>query len=512
MMLLLDVVNIRSNWGEVQIIAIMNNKKNAISSVLLQIATIVQGLILPRLILSVFGSDVNGLVSSVTQFLSFITLLEGGLGAVVLAELYEPIEKRNDKSVFQIMEACQSFFTKLTIVFVLYTLAVAIIYPIYLAKDFSFEYVSSLVFVLSLVTAAQYLFSISYRLLLQAEQKLYIVNLVSAVTIIINTLTAIMIVFLFPSVHIVKLCSGIIYMLQPLVYRQFVEKKFWVSPRASLRTEMILKNRWNGFSQNLAHFINMNTDIALITIFMSLQSVSVYTIHMLPIVALRGLIVSLGNSYQSALGKYIVVGDKERLQAGFGKFERLFWMFGTAAFMTCLLLLNSFVKIYTQGISDTNYYQPVFTFVITLANMLFVVREPYRLLVLAAGKFRETNLGSVAEAVINITLSVALIIPFKLVGVAIGTLVAMAFRMIYLMWYLHQDIIKRKTTDYLPYIETLFVIVGINASAYHYLPLSISGFIEFCFIGVAILLFELLLYEITYSTIRTIYNFLKVSR
>ena len=72
----------------------MNNKKNAISSLALQLATIAQGLILPKLILGAFGSEVNGLVSSITQFLSFISLLEGGLGAVVLAELYGPIEKK----------------------------------------------------------------------------------------------------------------------------------------------------------------------------------------------------------------------------------------------------------------------------------------------------------------------------------------------------------------------------------------------------------------------------------
>ena len=75
----------------------MNNKKNAFSSLLLQFATIIQGLVLPRLILGAFGSEINGLVSSITQFLSFISLLEGGLGAVVLAELYGPIEKRTTR-------------------------------------------------------------------------------------------------------------------------------------------------------------------------------------------------------------------------------------------------------------------------------------------------------------------------------------------------------------------------------------------------------------------------------
>lgn len=77
-----------------------------------------------------------------------------------------------------------------------------------------------------MTTVAQYLFSITYRLLLQAEQKLYIVNYVSAVTILINTISAAVIIFVFPSIHVVKLCSGIIYMIQPIVYKAFVEKKF----------------------------------------------------------------------------------------------------------------------------------------------------------------------------------------------------------------------------------------------------------------------------------------------
>lgn len=72
----------------------MNNKKNAISSLILQSTTIIQGLILPRLILYTFGSETNGLVSSINNLLGFISLLEGGLGAVVLAELYGPIEKK----------------------------------------------------------------------------------------------------------------------------------------------------------------------------------------------------------------------------------------------------------------------------------------------------------------------------------------------------------------------------------------------------------------------------------
>lgn len=97
----------------------MNNKKNAFSSIILHLSTIIQGLIIPKVILMVFGSSVNGLILSITQFLGFISLLEGGLGAVVLAELYKPIEAKDDNEIINILLSCQSFFYKLTLCFLL---------------------------------------------------------------------------------------------------------------------------------------------------------------------------------------------------------------------------------------------------------------------------------------------------------------------------------------------------------------------------------------------------------
>lgn len=468
----------------------MNNKKNAISSLALQLATIAQGLILPKLILGAFGSEVNGLVSSITQFLSFISLLEGGLGAVVLAELYGPIEKKDDEKIQGILGACQSFFSKLTLVFLVYTILVAFFYPRYIDTSLSKGAVSVLVLILSMTTVAQYLFSITYRLLLQAEQKLYIVNYVSAATILINTISAAIIIFVFPSIHIVKLCSGIVYMIQPMVYRAFVEKKFLKRNIRKKKQHYTLKNRWSGFAQNLAHFVNMNTDVALITLFMPLQYVSIYSVHLLVINALRGIVTSVGNSYQSALGKYIAMGDSAQLKQKFRKFEEGFWLTGMVLFFCCALLINPFIQIYTSGITDAEYYQPIFSFVIVLANMIYVIREPYRLLVLAGGKFKETNFGAFAEAIINLGMSLLLITKFGLVGVAVGTLVAIAFRLIYLVWYLHKDIVQLGYVSLSPYIVTFIVAFAVNLFVYISWPLRLNGIVQFFVAGCIVFVAE----------------------
>ena len=64
----------------------MRSKKalyNIITNLIMQGSAIIYGFVIPKIIIDYFGSDVNGLVSSITQFLAYITLLESGFGPVV---------------------------------------------------------------------------------------------------------------------------------------------------------------------------------------------------------------------------------------------------------------------------------------------------------------------------------------------------------------------------------------------------------------------------------------------
>lgn len=57
----------------------MRSKKaiiNIVVSIFQQLITILCGLVLPRAIIGQYGSNVNGLISSITQFLAYIALLE----------------------------------------------------------------------------------------------------------------------------------------------------------------------------------------------------------------------------------------------------------------------------------------------------------------------------------------------------------------------------------------------------------------------------------------------------
>lgn len=83
--------------------------KNTISSLIFQVITIVSGFILPRLILKQYGSSVNGLVNSIAQFLSIISFLELGVGAVVQSTLYKPLAENDNVQVSKILASAEKF-------------------------------------------------------------------------------------------------------------------------------------------------------------------------------------------------------------------------------------------------------------------------------------------------------------------------------------------------------------------------------------------------------------------
>src|SRR5690625_4382239 len=107
------------------------------------------------------------------------------------------------------------------------------------------------------------------------------------------------------------------------------------------------------------------------------------------------------------------------------------------------VLINEFVLIYTSGIADVSYYAPLVSVLLVFSYSVYSIKTPYRILIFAAGQFKQTQVGSFKEAGINIIVSLTFVNIFGLVGVALGTLVSMSYQTVYLVFYLSKNIIYR---------------------------------------------------------------------
>ena len=133
----------------------MRKKKalySIVTNLILQLVVIIYGFIVPKIIISHFGSDVNGLISSITQFLAYITLLESGFGPVVKSALYKPIANKNKSEIANILKTAERFFRKIAIIFIAYIIILCFIYPIIISNKFDTVFTVSLIIIISIST------------------------------------------------------------------------------------------------------------------------------------------------------------------------------------------------------------------------------------------------------------------------------------------------------------------------------------------------------------------------
>lgn len=97
----------------------MNRNKalalNSMASLLQQIVALICGLIVPRLILSTFGSAANGTVASISQFISITSLIQGGVTGATRVAFYGPIATGDMKKASVVYKTSQSFYTEICI-------------------------------------------------------------------------------------------------------------------------------------------------------------------------------------------------------------------------------------------------------------------------------------------------------------------------------------------------------------------------------------------------------------
>ena len=347
--------------------------RNICFAVALQFVTMISGFIVPKIILGQFGSDVNGLISSVNQFLSYVQLLEGGLSGVIMAALYKPLNDGDTPKVSSIINATKSFFKKVGLIYSVYAIGVGFIYPCFVNTGFSYRYSVLLILVLGMNLFVQYFFSITFKLLLNADRKVFFVSLTQIIIIIFNTISVIVCANYFHDILVIKLVSAIIFFIQPIFFHAYVKRHYELDTKAAPDPEA-LKQRWNGFGVNIAFFIHTNTDIVVLTILTTLADVSVYSIYLMIINAVKNLVIALASAIVPSFGKTIASGDKERMNSVFDKFEFVIYFASTIMFTCCIILITPFVLLYTRDITDADYNRMAFGIILTLAEFIYCMR------------------------------------------------------------------------------------------------------------------------------------------
>ncbi len=435
---------------------------NTFIPLLLQVVTIISGFIIPRLILGFYGSKTNGLVNSITQFLSVISFLEMGVGSVVRYNLYSPLNDGDTYKMSCVYVSAQKYYRTIASILLVYVLLLCFFYQFLVKSDFDGVFSGTLIAVLSVSLFLQYYFGQVEQILLTADQKSYIPALIQIVAVILNTLFCALLINLGFGIHFVKLFAAIVFAVKPIFLHWYVKKNYSIQPDVKYEGEPI-NQKWNGMAQHISSVVLDQTDVIVLTVFSSLTNVSIYSVYHLVVNGIKILLLSMTNGIEAYIGSLIAKNDKNKLNEVFKSTEWVIHTVTTVVFSCTMALIVPFVMVYTKGITDANYNVPLFALLITIANAGHCLRLPYSILILSAGHYKQTQWNYIASASINIVVSILFVSTWGLVGVAIGTIVAMFFQTFWMAWYTAKNIVDR---DLISFFKQVFVDIVAFISVY----------------------------------------------
>lgn len=151
-------------------------RKNLVSGVVSQVVLIVLGFLLPRLYLENFGSEVNGVLSTIKQIFVYMSLLEAGVGLATTQSLYKPVAENDHASVSSVVAATHAYYCKVGAVYAAMVLLLAVGYECFAPAGMASGVVFAIVILTGIPALFCFFFQAKYRILLEVDGRKYIIN------------------------------------------------------------------------------------------------------------------------------------------------------------------------------------------------------------------------------------------------------------------------------------------------------------------------------------------------
>lgn len=418
--------------------------KNMLASLLLQVIVFLSGIILPKFFLEAYGSSVNGMVTSINQFLMYLGLAEAGVGTASMVALYEPLAHGDKEKTNAVLSATRIFYNRSGFLFLGLTIGLTVIYPYLITEQLESTLVRSMILVLASSMLVDYFFLGKYKAFLTAKQKGYIVVSIQSVGTVVNMVITIVLILQGAPVVLTKAVATGVYILRFFAVRWYVKRS---SPDVDYHSKpdmSALHQRGAALLHQIVGIIVNNTDVVLLTICLgarSLIEVSVYGIYNMIVYALNMLLTSFSNGLTAGFGEVISKNEQEVLKKSFSSYEYMYMMILFVIIGCMAVLILPFVMVYTQNVQDADYVRPMAAWLFVLIVFLQNIRMPGQTIICAAGHFKETKRQAILEAVINVGVSLLLIWKWGLVGVLVGTVCSYGYRSIEILIYNNKHLV-----------------------------------------------------------------------
>lgn len=417
-------------------------KRNLISGVIYQVVLIALSFLLPRLYLENFGSEVNGVLSTIKQIFAYMTLLEAGIGLASTQALYKPVANGDRTKASAVLSATNMYYRKTGIIYAAIVIVLAAVYSFLIPTEVE----STALFVIIILNAIPTLFSYfvqaKYRILMEVDGRKYVINNSETLLQLASNIGKILVLLLTDSLVLIQLVYCVMALIQLSYLYFYARKQYPWLDLGAVPDKSAVSQKESVLVHQISGMVFNNTDIILLSVLCDFKTVSVYSIYNIFFSQVQSLITSITQGFSFALGQLFHT-DKEKFDEIFTMYETMYIASTFIIYTLMAVFLLPVIQIYTSGINDISYTNAPLVFLFAVMNLLSNGKLPSNHVLEYSGKFRETRSHAVIEMLINISVSVIAILKLGICGAIIGTIAALLYRGIMMIYYANRKVLIR---------------------------------------------------------------------
>lgn len=477
--------------------------KNAGIGIITYILAFIPQFLLRKIFLDILGEEVLGLNSLFMNLISYLSIVEMGIGSAIIFSLYRPFAEGNQKKIKGYLDYYAKFYKIAgTLIFILGLILLPLLH-VFINNDLDVNIQQAKwYFILFLFnTYISYLFTYKFCILNVAQEN-YKVSIANTMAKIVTAIFQFIGLIVLPRFDIYLFIQIIVNLIQYIILNWYIDKKFnWLKTVKGEITKQekanLTKNVKALFIHKIGSICVFGTDNIVISTFISLSSVARYNNYNMIINAIQGIVKAAIGAITPSIGNLLV--EKDASEA-YKVHQRLFLLNFWISSFVVIVLYNLSTQFVTFWLGREATIDNLTLSVVLVNFYFYLMRSPVDSFKDGSGRYHEDRYAAIFESAINLVFSIILVRKIGLVGVFIGTFisnVAVVFWVKPLITYKY--VFNRPLIDYfktylkyclialIPLVVTITLTQGIKSNA-TFLMLMVNGVINTLIINIIYLL------------------------
>ncbi|MBK0348155.1 transporter [Aerococcaceae bacterium zg-ZJ1578] len=399
---------------------------NSASSLVLFVFRLVVQFLNRSLFIHLLGIYYLGLNGVFSNILGMLSLAELGLGTSIVYALYKPIADNNKGKIVAYMSLYNKAYKLIGFIILGLGLVVYPFLPAVLQVS-KLGYEETVIYVLFLINSVMsYLFFSYKRSLLNAHQENYIISWIDFGLYVVTTVCQWCIMWLthqYILVLVLTICSTI---LSNLLVAYIADKRHSLKDIASdplthEEKESLKKNVFGNIIGNIATVIVFSTDNILISSFVSVTTVGLYSNYTMITNSFNILQSQLMGSQAATVGNLVHTSNDNKVYEVFKRYNFLNFAISFGISLLIFVLINPFIILWIGK-------EYLLSSQLVMLLSIYVFMQTYRyagfIFYSAFGLYWESRHKPIIEAVLNLVFSLLFLVVFKwgISGILLGTI------------------------------------------------------------------------------------------